>query len=97
MAYSTKERKKLLARFSKLRTSGKTALQAAGSIGVSYMTLLRWERPGGKAVGRIQKGKRGRSESGVSAATRMSLVLPGGYRIEADSATDIIEVLKALK
>ncbi len=97
MAYSQKEKTKLLAKFSQIRTSGKTALQAASSIGVSYMTLLRWERANGKAASLTQSGKRSRAGTTDQATNKMSLTTPGGYRIEANSTTDIIKVLMALK
>ncbi len=96
-----KQKAAKLAKYGQLRKGGKTAAAAAKAVGVAYMTRGRWEKgagkpkKAGKKAGRMPGSRR--VAAAVGAPARLTLTTPGGYRIEADSAEDVIAVLKALK
>ncbi len=99
-----KQKAKKLAKYRQLREDGKTARQAAKAVGVSYMTLVRWEKAAGKPpkkVGRKAGRKPARARVaaavGAPASARLTLTTPDGYRIEADNPEDVVAVLKGLK
>ena len=54
--YSAKRQATLLAKYHELRKGGMSAQKAAKKVGVSYLTLLKWEKATGKRI----KTKRGR-------------------------------------
>ncbi len=97
---SEKQKAKKLAKYRQLREGGKTAVAAAKAVGVAYFTLLRWDKETGKPkkAGRKAGGKPGsRRAAAVNVPARLTLTMPGGYRIEADRAEDVIAVLRALR
>ena len=47
--YSEQQKSKLLDKYHEARSGGMTAQQAARKVGISYLTLLRWEKSLGKA------------------------------------------------
>ncbi len=107
------QKAKKLAKYRQLRKGGKTAVASAKAVGVAYMTLRRWDKETGrpkkvgKKAGRKPKkagGKAGRKPGSRRTAAakaptsaRLILTTPEGFRIEADSAEDVIAVLRALK
>ncbi len=111
--YSDKARGNLLSKYRGLRKTGMAALVAAKKLGVSYITLLAWEKKSGKKpkVGRPSKTSAGKELQKAVALPRrgrpraesrkrtggLVLVTPAGFRIEGISARDLIRVLKALK
>jgi transposase len=56
--YSQAEREKLLAEYDAKRASGMKAQEAAKALGVSYLSLLRWQKDAGG--GAAKPAKRGR-------------------------------------
>jgi len=54
--YSAKQQNKLLDKYHELRKAGNNAQKASKKVGVSYLTLLKWEKKSGKRI----KTKRGR-------------------------------------
>ncbi len=95
--HTDKQKSTLLTKYHGIRKSGSTAEKAAKKIGVSYITLLNWE----KSAGRPKKPGRmpGRKPKAAVETTpaRLTLTTPGGFRIEADDPKDIIAVLMGLK
>ncbi len=108
--YSTKRQSALLDKYHELRKGGLAADKAAKKVGVSYLTLLKWEKATGKRI----KSKRGRPPGKKSAlkkalkATKrgrppkakiegLTLVTPTGFRIEGITTKELIKVLKNLK
>ena len=92
-----KQKAKKLAKYNQLRESGKTARQAAKLVGVTYATLLKWEKGGGKPGKGTRKTKARVSRKVAAAPARVTLVTPDGFRIEADDLKDIVVVLKGLR
>jgi len=73
--YSDKQKASLLDKYHAARSSGMTAQQAAKKVGISYLTLLRWEKSLGKAppksAGKGRKaGKKGKTTRKKSAGKR---------------------------
>jgi len=111
--YSAKRQTSLLDKYHELRKGGMSAEKAAKKVGVSYLTLLKWEKKTGKRIkskrGRplskktvIKKAlktpkKRGRKAKAAKKVEGHTLVTPTGFRIEGISTGELIRVLKALK
>ena len=74
--YTAKQQTQLLDKYHKLRKGGMSADKAAKKVGVSYLTLLKWEKKSGKRI----KTKRGRpkDKKGISkkAALKKALRVP---------------------
>jgi len=88
-----------------------SADKAAKKVGISYITLLKWEKKSGKKF----KAKRGRPAGKKSAMKKalkgskkkgrppkskkggLTLVTPTGFCIEGITSAELIKVLKALK
>jgi hypothetical protein len=108
--YSEKAKNNLLGKYHDLRKTGMAALAAAKKLGVSYITLLSWEKKSGKKV-KVGRPSKKKIKSALKKAVKLpkrgrpkarpyeglALVTPAGYRIEGISAKDLIAVLKALK
>jgi hypothetical protein len=81
--YTDKQQARLLDKYHELRKGGTSADKAAKKVGVSYLTLLKWE----KKVGRKIKTKRGRPKGrkGISkkAALKKALKVPKARRKKA--------------
>ena len=92
--YTPQERKDLLEKHDALRKSGKSALDAAKAIGVSYLTIVRWQKEAGHPA-LAALGRRGRPRSGAPAG--LTLELPNGYKLVGLSADDLIGVLNAMR
>jgi len=57
--YSQAEREKLLAQYDAKRASGMNAQEAAKALGVSYLSLLRWQKTaGGEAAKPAKRGRK---------------------------------------
>jgi hypothetical protein len=108
--YTESQKTSILSRYHDIRKAGESAVKAARKVGVSYLTLNKWEKQSGKRMslrkGRKKKaGKPGRprkeraaTKSTIALGERgLVLVTPSGYRIEGISANDLIKVLKALQ
>jgi transposase len=86
--------------------------KAAKRVGVSYLTLLKWEKKSGKKI----KTKRGRPPGKKAALKKamkvskekkkakatakeggLTLVTPTGFRIEGITSAELIKVLRGLK
>jgi hypothetical protein len=78
--YSAKRQASLLDRYHELRKGGMSADKAAKNVGVSYLTLLKWEKKTGKRI----KTKRGRprGKKGISKKTALqkALKVPKGKK-----------------
>lgn len=109
--YSTKQQTRLLDKYHELRKAGNNAQKASKKVGVSYLTLLKWEKKTGKRI----KTKRGRpkgisKKSALKRALKVSkgkkkaakpssgltLVTPSGFRIEGITSAELIKVLRGL-
>lgn len=98
--YSTDEKQELLHQYHMARRAGKTARAAAKELGVTYMTMRRWELASGDGPGPHERHSSmpPRAVSPVEAPpVKLSLTTPNGYRIEAQDPEDIIKVLRALR
>ncbi len=106
--YSEKQKAVRLAKYNELIKSGLGALAAAKEVGVSYVTLLKWQKEAGqeKTLAKSRKAKlyrplrRTRPPTQSPRPTKtgnLTLVTPEGLRIEGISARELIEVLKALR
>jgi hypothetical protein len=97
--HTPKQRASILSKYNTLRASGLTAMQAAKRVGVSYLTLLKWEKIVGKKTGKPKKKRRQpvRKASVSVKKGQLVLITPAGFRIEGISAKDLIQVLKAVK
>ena len=75
MAYSAKERSRILTKYKKLVAKGDTVVKAAKACGVSYLTINRWLKSGGKKPTAKKRGGRakasGRRTSRQSRAARL--------------------------
>ena len=108
--YSARRQAALLDKYHELRKGGLNADKAAKTVGVSYLTLLKWEKKTGKKI----KSKRGRppgKKSALKKALRtpkkgrpskakqegLTLVTPTGFRIEGITTKELIKVLKSMK
>lgn len=108
--YSAKQHTRLLDKYHELRKGGMAADKAAKKVGVSYLTLLKWEKKSGKKI----KTKRGRPKGkkavlkkalklpkGKKKAAKpsggLTLVTPSGFRIEGITSAELIKVLRGLK
>ena len=71
--YTAKQRANLLKKYHELRKAGTSADKAAKKVGVSYLTLLKWEKKSGKRI----KTKRGRpkGKKGISKKTALKKAL----------------------
>jgi len=67
--YSDKQQQALLDKYHELRKSGATAEKAVKKVGVSYLTLLKWEKKYGKKI----KTKRGRPAGNGSSSKKTAL------------------------
>jgi len=78
--YSAKRQANLLKKYHELRKGGTSADKAAKKVGVSYLTLLRWEKKSGKRIkikrGRPSNKKRSRTAKGAEAALKKALKVP---------------------
>lgn len=111
--HTAKQRAKLVDKYHELRKGGLSADKAAKKVGVSYITLLKWEKKSGKKLkskrGRppgkkaaLKKAlkapkKRGRPKKETKSTRGHTLVTPTGFRIEGISTSELIRVLKELK
>ncbi|MBW1810790.1 MAG: hypothetical protein JRJ19_13745 [Deltaproteobacteria bacterium] len=97
--YSSKQRVATLSKYNTLRATGLTAMQAAKKVGVSYLTLLKWEKISGRKPGQPKKsGRKPVKQASVTVKKgQLVLITPAGFRIEGISAKDLIQVLKAVK
>ncbi len=106
--YSEKQKASRLAKYHELIRSGRGAVAAAKEVGVSYVTLLKWQKEAGqvKTPAKSRKAKpylplrRTRPPMQSPRPTKtgnLTLVTPEGLRIEGISARELIEVLKALR
>ncbi len=104
--YSDQQRANRIARYHELMKSGETALTAAKKVGVSYITLLKWEKQTGarkpgkkKAARKAGAARKSARKTGQrrAAAGGLTLVTPNGMRIEGFFAKDLIAVLKELR
>jgi DNA-binding XRE family transcriptional regulator len=106
--YTNKQKSTLLSKYKGLRKSGSTAEKAAKKVGVSYITLLNWEKKSGKPKGKkavraaLKKAvaapkKRGRKPGTALKGGGLTLVTPAGFRIEGISTKELIRVLRGLK
>ena len=109
--YSAKQQARLLKKYHELRKGGMSADKAAKKVGVSYLTLLKWEKKTGKRI----KAKRGRPPGKKAALKKalkvpkkkgrppkvkkggLTLVTPSGFRIEGITSAELIKVLRGLK
>ena len=108
--YSAKRQAALLDKYHELRKGGLNADMAAKKVGVSYLTLLKWEKASGKKI----KSKRGRPPGKKSALKKalkahkkgrppkakkggLTLVTPTGFRIEGITTKELIKVLRGMK
>ena len=109
--YTAKQQAKLLKKYHELRKGGMSADKAAKKVGVSYLTLLKWEKKSGKKF----KTKRGRPPGKKAALKKalkvpkkkgrptkakkggLTLVTPSGFRIEGITSAELIKVLRGLK
>jgi DNA-binding XRE family transcriptional regulator len=105
--HTNKQKSTLLTKYHGLRKSGSTAEKAAKKVGVSYITLLNWEKKPGKPKGKKATGKRavraalkkavavpkkrGR-KPGIAKTGGLTLVTPTGFRIEGISTKELIRV-----
>ena len=111
--YTAKQQAGLLAKYHELRKGVTSADKAAKKVGVSYLTLLKWEKKSGKKV-KTKRGrppgkkatlkkalkvpkKKGRPTTVAKKAEGHTLVTPSGFRIEGIATKDLIRVLKATK
>ncbi len=111
--YSEKQKARKLSRYHQLREFGKTTGKAAKAVGVSYLTLLKWEKEGGRpgkkageidvekalsqALATAKRGRKKRAAAPAKSPAGMVLVTPGGYRIEGLSMEDFYRLIEALK
>jgi hypothetical protein len=111
--YSATQQKSLLEKYHALRAGGKDAQAAARSVGVSYLTLRKWEKNAGiKPMGRKKKADKsvrkttrgpGRPAKGTAMTApktrggHLTLVTPDGHRVEGIHPKDLRDVLNALK
>lgn len=109
--YTAKQQAKLVDKYHELRKAGASADKAAKKVGISYITLLKWEKKSGKKL----KTKRGRPPGKKAALKKalkvpkkkgrppkakkggLTLVTPTGFRIEGISTSELIRVLRELK
>jgi hypothetical protein len=73
MRYTAKQQTRLLSKYHELRKGGTSADKAAKKVGVSYLTLLKWEKKSGRRI----KTKRGRpaGKRGMSKKTALKKAL----------------------
>lgn len=66
--YTDKQKASLVDKYHAARSSGMTAQQAAKKVGISYLTLLRWEKSLGKAPPKTTR--RGKKAGGKKSTSR---------------------------
>lgn len=107
--YSEKQKAKLLEKYSLQRKSGSTTVQAAKKVGVTYATILNWQKKPSKPKGKKNttailnkavarpRGRKATNQASQKSNGGMALVTPNGYRIEGITPKELIQVLKTLK
>lgn len=110
--YNAKRQATLLNKYHELRKGGTSADKAAKKVGVSYLTLLKWEKKSGKRI-KTKRGRPARKNAALKKALKvpkkrgrpakakktggLTLVTPSGFRIEGITSADLIKVLRGLK
>lgn len=108
MQYSKEQQDELLDKYNQLVDQGVRVLDAAAQCGVAYLTIRRWQdaRAGARPTKAKPRGRRAKAKqaprprskrAATSPGPRYTLITPEGYRIEADSAKDMAEVVNRLR
>jgi len=110
--YSPEQQKSLIKKYHKLRNAGMNAQDAAKKVGITYITLLKWEkkscntaparrgRPPKKNMTSSKAPKQTTSTKSRKQTTLTGgivLVTPKGYRIENITPEQLIKVLQELR
>lgn len=78
--YTAEQQANLLKKYHDLRKAGTSADKAAKKVGVSYLTLLKWEKKAGKKFKKPKKAKRKTAKRGrkpsKTAALKKALKVP---------------------
>jgi hypothetical protein len=78
--YSAKRQATLLNKYHELRKGGMSAQKAAKKVGVSYLTLLKWEKKTGKRIKTKRGRPKGKKRMSKKAALKKALKVPKGKK-----------------